>query len=42
VVFIDVGGKFEPEEIVKTKNNPETVLFELRNEEDDSDESIEL
>jgi hypothetical protein len=33
--------KSEPEEIVQTKNNPEKVWFELRNEEDDSDESTE-
>jgi hypothetical protein len=41
VVFREVGGKFEPEEVVQTENNPDTVWFELRNEEDDSDESIE-
>jgi hypothetical protein len=41
VVFREVRGKSEPEEIVQTENNPETVWFELRNEEDDSDESTE-
>jgi hypothetical protein len=42
VVFREVGGKYEPEETVQIKNNPETVRFELRNEEYDSDESTEL
>jgi hypothetical protein len=42
VVFREVGGKSKPEEIVQTKNNLKMVRFELRNEEDDSDESIEL
>jgi hypothetical protein len=41
VIFREVGSKFEPEEIVQTKNNPEKVWFEMRNEEVDSDESIE-
>jgi hypothetical protein len=39
VVFREVGGKFEPEEVVQTENNFDTMLFELRNEEDDSYES---
>jgi hypothetical protein len=41
VVFREVGGKFEPEEIVQTENNPETMRFEMRNKEYDSDESTE-
>jgi hypothetical protein len=41
VVFREVGGKFEPEKIVQTKNNPDTMQFELRNKEEDSDELIE-
>jgi hypothetical protein len=41
VVFREVRSKFEPEETVQTDNNPETVQFELRNEEDDLDESTE-
>jgi hypothetical protein len=41
VVFKEVGGKSKTEEVVQTENNPETVWFELRNEEDDSDESTE-
>jgi hypothetical protein len=41
VVFRDVGRKSESE-VVQTKNNPEKVRFELRNEEEgDSNESIE-
>jgi len=39
VVFIEVKGKSELEEIFQIENNPETVWFELRNEDDDSDES---
>jgi hypothetical protein len=39
VVFIEVRGKSEPEEFVQTKNNLDTVQLELRNEEDDSNES---
>jgi hypothetical protein len=41
VVFREVRSKSEPEEIVQIENNPEMVWFELRNEEDDSDESTE-
>jgi hypothetical protein len=41
VVFIDVGGKSEHEEVVQTENNPDTVRFELRDEEDDSDDFTE-
>jgi hypothetical protein len=41
VFFIEVRGKSDPEEVVQTKNNHETMCFELRNEEDDSDESTE-
>jgi hypothetical protein len=41
VVFKEFESKCEAEEIVQTKNNPEKVWFELRNEEDDSNESIE-
>ena len=41
VVFREVIGKSDLEEVVQTKNNPDTMQFELRNEEDDSDESIE-
>jgi hypothetical protein len=41
VVFREVGSKPEPEVIVQIKNNPKKVRFELRNEEDDSYESIE-
>jgi len=40
-IFIDVGGKSECEDVVQIKNNPDTVWFELRNEEDDLDESTE-
>jgi hypothetical protein len=40
VVFKEVEGKSEFE-VVQTKNNPDKVRFELRNEEDDLDESIE-
>jgi hypothetical protein len=29
-------------EVVQTEKNPDTVRFELRNEEDDPDESIEF
>jgi hypothetical protein len=39
VVFIEVEGKSEPEEIVHTKNNSETVWFKLRNKEYGSYES---
>jgi hypothetical protein len=42
VVFIEVESKSEHEEIVKTENNPKMVWFELKNEEDDSEESNEL
>jgi hypothetical protein len=42
VVFREVEIKSEPKEIVQTKNNLETTWFELRNEEYDSNESIEL
>jgi hypothetical protein len=41
VVFREVGGKSEPEEVVQTENNPDTMWFELRNEEDDSNELTE-
>jgi hypothetical protein len=41
VVFREVRSKSEPEEIVQIENIPEKVQFELSNEEDDSDESIE-
>jgi hypothetical protein len=41
VVFKEVGGKYELEEIVQIENNPETMQFDLRKEEDDSDESVE-
>jgi hypothetical protein len=41
VVFIEVESKSNLEEVVQTKNYPNTVWFELRNEEDDSDESTE-
>jgi hypothetical protein len=41
VVFREVIGKSELEEIVQIENNLETVRFELRNEEDDLDESTE-
>jgi hypothetical protein len=40
VVFREVRGKSESE-VVQIEKNPEKVRFELRNEEDDSDESIE-
>jgi hypothetical protein len=39
VVFREVRGKSKPEEVVQTENNLDTMWFELRNEEDDSDES---
>jgi hypothetical protein len=39
VVSREVGSMSEPKEIIQTKNNPEKVWFELRNEEDDLDES---
>jgi hypothetical protein len=39
VVLREVESKYDPEEIVQSENNPEKVWFELRNEEDDSDES---
>jgi hypothetical protein len=42
VVFIEIRSKSEPKKIVQTENNSEMVWFELRNEEDDSDESTEL
>jgi hypothetical protein len=42
VVFREAGGKYDPEEVVHNENNPETVWFELRNEEDDSDDSTEF
>jgi hypothetical protein len=41
VVFREVGGKSFLEEFVQTENNTKTVRFEMRNEEDDSNESIE-
>jgi hypothetical protein len=41
VVFREVGGKFELEKFVQTKNNPNTVWFELGNKEDDSNQSTE-
>jgi hypothetical protein len=41
VVFREVRGKTNPNEIVQTENNLEMVRFELRKEEDDSDESTE-
>jgi hypothetical protein len=41
VVFREVEGKSKPEEIGQIENNHETMLFELRNEEDDSNDSIE-
>jgi hypothetical protein len=36
-IFTEVGGKFESE-LVQIEENPENVRFELRNEEDDSNE----
>jgi hypothetical protein len=39
VVFREFKVKSKPEEVVQTENNPDTVRFELRNEENDSDES---
>jgi hypothetical protein len=41
VVSREVRSNSKPKEIVQTKNNLEMVRFELRKEEDDSDESIE-
>jgi hypothetical protein len=41
VVFKEFETKFEPKEIVQTEKNLEKVQFELRNEEDDSNELIE-
>jgi hypothetical protein len=41
VVFREVGVKSKPEVVVHTNNNLDTMSFELRNEEDDSDESVE-
>jgi hypothetical protein len=41
VVLREVRGKTDPNEIVQTENNLKTVQFELRKEEDDSDESTE-
>ena len=41
VVFIEVGGKSDPEEVFQIENNPDTMWFELRNEEYDLDESAE-
>jgi hypothetical protein len=41
VVFREVEGKSELKEVVQTNNNLNMVQFELRNEEDDSDESTE-
>ena len=39
MVFREVRGKFDPQEIVQIKNNLDNVRFELRNiEEYDSDE----
>jgi hypothetical protein len=40
VVFREVGGTSNSEEF-QTKKDLEKVRFELRNEEDDSNESIE-
>jgi hypothetical protein len=37
VVFREVKGKYESEVVIIDKN-PEKLRFELRNEEDDSDE----
>jgi hypothetical protein len=42
VVFREFRGNFEHEEVVHTENNPNIIWFELRNEEYDSDESIEF
>jgi hypothetical protein len=42
VVFREVRGKSDPEEVVQNENNPDMVWFELRNEEDDSYESTEF
>jgi hypothetical protein len=42
VVFIEVRRKFVSDVMVQIENNPEKVWFELRNEEGDLDESIEL
>jgi hypothetical protein len=41
VVFKEVRSKSEPGETIQIDNNPEKVCFELRNEEDDLDESTE-
>jgi hypothetical protein len=41
VVFKEVKGKSEPDEIVQIENNTEMMRFELGNEEDDSNESVE-
>jgi hypothetical protein len=42
VVFREVRRKFEPEGMVQTKDNPEKVWFEMRNEEDDLYESTKV
>jgi hypothetical protein len=41
VVVKEVGGKSNPEEVVQTKNNPKTMQFELRNEENNLDDLTE-
>jgi hypothetical protein len=41
VVFREFKSNSEHKQIVQAKSNPKTVWFELRNEEDDSDESNE-
>jgi hypothetical protein len=41
VFFREVESKSEPKEIVWAENNLETMRFELRNKEDDSDELTE-
>jgi hypothetical protein len=41
-VFREVRSKSKSEENVQKENNPETMWFEIRNEEDDSDELTKL
>jgi hypothetical protein len=41
VVFREVGGKPEFEKSIQIEDNLDTMWFELRNEEDDSDESTQ-
>jgi hypothetical protein len=41
VVFREVESKSDHEENVQIENNPKKVQFQMRNEEDDSDESNE-